>query len=53
MGQTLLRLKQLIIGIKQPKKKSISHWSAFQTSMLDLNMNMLDLSEHLSRHLTI
>ena len=46
MGQTLLRIKQLKIGIKQPKKINftlISHSN---------EVNTLELSKHLSRHWT-
>ena len=48
MGQTLLRLKQLKIGIKQPRK--------FNFTLICLSdkvsENMLNLSKHLSIHLT-
>ena len=44
MGQTLLRLKQLKIGIKQPKKFS------FTLISFSNEVDMLDLSKHLFRH---
>ena len=47
MGQVLLRLKQLKIGIKQPKKKVDFTLISFSNEV-----NMLDLSKHLSRHWT-
>ena len=46
MGQTLLRLKQLKTGTKQPKKFS------FTLISFSNEVNMLDLSKHLSRHWT-
>ena len=46
MGQTLLRLKQLEIGTKQPKKFN------FTLIYFSNNVNMLDLSKYLSRHWT-
>ena len=46
MGQTLLRLKQLKIGIKQLKKLS------FTLICFSNELNMLDLSKHRSRHST-
>ena len=47
MGQTLLRLQQLKIGIKQPRKLN------FTLICFSNELNMLDLSKHRSRHLTI
>ena len=47
MGQVLLRLKQLKIGIKQPKKKVDFTLISFSNEV-----NVLDLSKHLSRHRT-
>ena len=46
MGQTLLALKQLKIGIKQPKKVS------FTLICFSNELNMLDLPKHRSRHST-
>ena len=46
MGQTLLRIKQLKIGIKQPKKFN------FTLISLSNEVNMLELSKHLPRHWT-
>ena len=46
MGQTLLRIKQLKIGIKQPKKFN------FTLISFSNEVNMLELSKHLSRHWT-
>ena len=46
MGQTLLKLKQLKIGIEQPKKFK------FTLICFSNKVNMLGLSKHLSRHWT-
>ena len=46
MGQTLLRLKQLKIGIKQPKILR------FTLICFSNELNILDLPKHLSRHRT-
>ena len=46
MGQTLLKLKQLKIGIEQPKKFK------FTLICFSNKVNMLGLSKHLSRYWT-
>ena len=46
MAQTLLRLKQLKTGMKQPKKFILTPIS------FSNELNMLDLSKHLSRNWT-
>ena len=46
MGKTLLRLKQLKVGTKQPKKFS------FTQNSFSKEVHILDLLKHLSRYWT-